>query len=149
VMIREAETARRGAKGRKPASLPAPASKLRPIAKPKIPTEKAIVRLPAAARQSELLQMRRYLAASISEQEALLKELKRSREESLSSIELLQNMYGEIQTYNEELLSINEELIFAQEELRSSNEELRVLNRDLEDRNRELSRLSDEVSNVL
>ncbi len=54
----------------------------------------------------------------------------------------------EIQSSNEELQSMNEELETSKEELQSTNEELLTLNEELQNKNTELTHLNSDLSNV-
>ncbi|MBI4351757.1 MAG: PAS domain-containing protein [Elusimicrobia bacterium] len=54
----------------------------------------------------------------------------------------------EIQSSNEELQSTNEELETSKEELQSTNEELLTLNEELQNKNEELTRLNSDLNNV-
>jgi two-component system, chemotaxis family, CheB/CheR fusion protein len=54
----------------------------------------------------------------------------------------------EIQSSNEELQSMNEELETSKEELQSTNEELLTLNEELQNKNSELTQLNSDLSNV-
>ncbi|MBF0477958.1 MAG: PAS domain-containing protein [Candidatus Omnitrophica bacterium] len=54
----------------------------------------------------------------------------------------------EVQSSNEELQSMNEELETSKEELQSTNEELLTLNEELQNKNGELLRLNSDLSNV-
>ena len=114
--------------------------------------EKAATGLSAATRdangrstrrhESEVLDLRRGLAATQRDLETL-------GEEHEAAVEELRAANEEIQSSNEELQSTNEELETTKEEVQSTNEELLTINEELRDRNRDLGTLSNDLSNVL
>ena len=83
----------------------------------------------------ELAATKEYLQSLLEQQDAANEELRSANEETLSS--------------NEELQSTNEELETAKEELQSTNEELMTVNEQLQTRNRELNELNDDLTNLL
>jgi PAS domain S-box-containing protein len=102
-----------------------------------------------AACRIELARTQGELKIAIRMQQATLQELKRTRQESLASMDRLQSLYEELQSANEELQTSNEELHASKEQLQTSNEELISLNDELRSRNIDLRRISDEFANVL
>lgn len=88
--------------------------------------------------------------------EALVQELKESREEAKSNREEMQASQDELKSTNEELQSINEELQSTNEELTTSKEEMQSMNEELQTVNQELranvaqlSRVSNDMKNLL
>ena len=88
--------------------------------------------------------------------EALVQELKESREEAKSNREEMQasqdelkSTNEELQSINEELQSTNEELTTSKEEMQSMNEELQTVNQELRANVTELSRVSNDMRNLL
>lgn len=88
--------------------------------------------------------------------EAMVQELKQSREEAKSNREEMQasqdelkSTNEELQSSNEELQSTNEELTTSKEEMQSMNEELQTVNHELRANVAELSRVSNDMRNLL
>jgi len=94
------------------------------------------------AREREVGELRRELAASKESLQTIIEEQEATNEELKSSNE-------EIESSNEELQSTNEELETAKEELQSTNEELTTLNEELSNRNLEMMQLTNELNNLL
>ncbi|PYJ12517.1 MAG: hypothetical protein DME94_12020, partial [Verrucomicrobia bacterium] len=94
------------------------------------------------AREREVGELRRELAASNESLQTIIEEQEATNEELKSSNE-------EIESSNEELQSTNEELETAKEELQSTNEELTTLNEELSNRNLEMMQLTNELNNLL
>ncbi len=94
------------------------------------------------ARQREITELRRELAASKESLQAIIEEQDSTNEESKSANE-------EIESSNEELQSTNEELETAKEELQSTNEELTTLNEELSNRNLEMMQINTDLNNLL
>jgi two-component system CheB/CheR fusion protein len=94
------------------------------------------------AREREVGDLRRELAASKESLQTIIEEQEATNEELKSSNE-------EIESSNEELQSTNEELETAKEELQSTNEELTTLNEELSNRNLEMMQLTNELNNLL
>ncbi len=84
--------------------------------------------------ETENVQLRRQLAATLQEYETSGQELKSSNEELMSM--------------NEELQSSNEELETSREELQSINEELETVNAELQENNRLLGRSNSDIKNL-
>ncbi len=84
--------------------------------------------------ETENVQLRRQLAATLQEYETSGQELKSSNEELMSM--------------NEELQSSNEELETSREELQSINEELETVNSELQENNRLLGRSNSDLKNL-
>src|SRR5438552_7434585 len=94
------------------------------------------------ARQREIAELRRELAASKESLQAII-------EEQDSTNEDLKTANEEIESSNEELQSTNEELETAKEELQSTNEELTTLNEELSNRNLEMMQINSDLNNLL
>ncbi len=94
------------------------------------------------ARQREITELRRELAASKESLQAIIEEQDSTNEELKSANE-------EIESSNEELQSTNEELETAKEELQSTNEELTTLNEELSNRNLEMMQINTDLNNLL
>ncbi len=75
----------------------------------------------------------------------LERELRKSTEERLATMEELQSINEELQSANEELETTNEELQSANEELQTTNEELQSTNEELETTNEELQSTNAEL----
>ncbi len=99
-------------------------------------------RLGKSARQREIGELRRELAATKESLQAIIEEQEAGNEELKSANE-------EIESSNEELQSTNEELETAKEELQSTNEELTTLNEELSTRNLEMLQVNNDLSNLL
>src|SRR5436190_3530948 len=91
------------------------------------------------AREREVGELRRELAASKESLQTIIEEQEATNEELKSSNE-------EIESSNEELQSTNEELETAKEELQSTNEELTTLNEELSNRNLEMMEVTGELN---
>ena len=94
------------------------------------------------AREREITQLERELAASKESLQAIIEEQESTNEELKSANE-------EIESSNEELQSTNEELETAKEELQSTNEELTTLNEELSNRNLEMMQVNSDLNNLL
>src|SRR5207237_1353323 len=94
------------------------------------------------AREREITQLERELAASKESLQAIIEEQDSTNEELKSANE-------EIESSNEELQSTNEELETAKEELQSTNEELTTLNEELSNRNLEMMQVNSDLNNLL
>jgi two-component system, chemotaxis family, CheB/CheR fusion protein len=94
------------------------------------------------ARQREIAELHRELAASKESLQAIIEEQESTNEELKSANE-------EIESNNEELQSTNEELETAKEELQSTNEELTTLNEELSNRNLEMMQINSDLNNLL
>ncbi len=84
--------------------------------------------------ETENVQLRKQLAATLQEYETSSQELKSTNEELMSM--------------NEELQSSNEELETSREELQSINEELETVNAELQENNRLLTRANSDLKNL-
>lgn len=85
--------------------------------------------------KEELSSVREYLQSIIEDQDSLNEELQSAIEEAQSA--------------NEELQSINEELETSKEEIQSSNEELTTVNEELSNRNAEVTHLNNDLLNLI
>ena len=114
-----------------------------PTAQPKGKATAAVARkLPRAANDGRVADLRRELAASREYLQSIIQELEAANEE-------LQSANEEILSSNEELQSTNAELDTAKEELQSTNEELNTVNEELHSRNEELARVNSDLVNLL
>src|SRR5437588_3830111 len=94
------------------------------------------------AREREITQLERELAASKESLQAIIEEQESTNEELKSANE-------EIEYGKRELQSTNEELETAKEELQSTNEELTTLNEELSNRNLEMMQVNSDLNNLL